>query len=184
MPGAALLVGEYAQQSKQPHRPEQESGRGAQRRGRQRQMGTIGTQTNAKGETEYTLTTPDGTLLLDAGPVWFFGDAYPLAPFVGKQVTVGGEQREGSTQIDVMTVDGSALREPGKPPWAGGWKRVGEKHPGWSQGAVKAAVERTATPLTCPPAQLAGDPRVCVGVGGRTSFFGHGVVDALAASMS
>jgi hypothetical protein len=26
-----------------------------------------------------------------------------------------------------------ALREPGKPPWAGGWKVVGEKHPGWSQ---------------------------------------------------
>jgi opacity protein-like surface antigen len=21
----------------------------------------------------------------------------------------------------------------GKPPWAGGWKRVGEGHPGWSQ---------------------------------------------------
>ena len=95
--------------------------------------GTVGTQTNAGGETEYTLTTPDTTLLLDAGPAWFFGDAYPLAPFVGKQVTIGGEQREGSTQVDVVTVDGTALREPGKPPWAGGRKRVGERHPGWSQ---------------------------------------------------
>jgi hypothetical protein len=98
--------------------------------------GTVGTQTNAQGETEYTLTTPDGTLLLDAGPAWFFGDAYPLAAFVGKQVTIGGERREGSTQVDVRTIDGTALREPGKPPWAGGWKVVGEQHPGWSQEKV------------------------------------------------
>jgi hypothetical protein len=26
-----------------------------------------------------------------------------------------------------------SLREGGKPPWAGGWKAVGERHPGWSQ---------------------------------------------------
>jgi hypothetical protein len=26
-----------------------------------------------------------------------------------------------------------AVREAGKPPWAGGWRRVGERHPGWSQ---------------------------------------------------
>jgi hypothetical protein len=30
-------------------------------------------------------------------------------------------------------VDGKTIREPGRPPWAGGWKVVGEKHPGWSQ---------------------------------------------------
>jgi subtilisin family serine protease len=59
-----------------------------------------------------------------------------------------------------------------------------EKHPGWSPSAVKAAVERTASQLDCPSVQLAGDPRRCYGNGGRTSFFGHGLVDALAASES
>jgi hypothetical protein len=118
--------------------------------------GTVGTQTNAQGETEYTLTTPDGTFLLDAGPAWFFGNAYPLAPFVGRQVTIGGDQREGSTQVDVLTVDGTALREPGKPPWAGGWKRVGEKHPGWTQEkadrhAAKQAAKQQRFGLDCWP---------------------------------
>jgi lantibiotic leader peptide-processing serine protease len=59
---------------------------------------------------------------------------------------------------------------------------VVENHPTWSPGAVKAAVQRTAQHLDCPPAQLPGDPRVCYGDGGRTSFFGHGLVDALAAA--
>ena len=59
---------------------------------------------------------------------------------------------------------------------------VVENHPGWSPGAVKAAVQRTAQHLDCPPAQLPGDPRVCYGNGGRTSFFGNGLVDALAAA--
>jgi lantibiotic leader peptide-processing serine protease len=59
-----------------------------------------------------------------------------------------------------------------------------EKHPDWSQGAVKAAVQRTATQLSCPPAQLEDDTRRCFGNGGRTSFFGHGVVNALEAAES
>jgi lantibiotic leader peptide-processing serine protease len=57
-----------------------------------------------------------------------------------------------------------------------------ENHPGWNPAAVKAAVERTAQPLDCPSVALANDPRVCYGSGGRTSFFGHGLVDALAAA--
>jgi hypothetical protein len=70
---------------------------------------------------------------LDAGPAWFYGDAHPLEPYVGKSVVVTGEQRAGTTEIDVDTVDGTAIREPGRPPWAGGWHRVGSAHPGWSQ---------------------------------------------------
>jgi subtilisin family serine protease len=57
-----------------------------------------------------------------------------------------------------------------------------ENHPGWGPGAVKAAVQGTASHLDCPSAQIADDPRRCFGNGGRTSFFGHGLVDALAAS--
>ena len=65
---------------------------------------------------------------------------------------------------------------------------VVEMHPNWSPGAVKAAVQRSAQHLDCPPdwAPLnPGDERErCYGNGGRTSFFGHGLVDALAAANS
>jgi hypothetical protein len=95
--------------------------------------GTIATRTTAAGESEYTLTSGSTTVTLDAGPPWFFKDAYPLKPYVGKRVTVVGSQRAGSTEVDVRSVDGKELRAPGKPPWAGGWKQVGKDHPGWTQ---------------------------------------------------
>jgi hypothetical protein len=95
--------------------------------------GTITTATDADGATSYTLTDGGTTYTLEAGPPWFFGDKHPLKPYVGKNVTVVGEVAAGSTEVEVESVDGKALREPGKPPWAGGWKRVGERHPGWSQ---------------------------------------------------
>jgi len=95
--------------------------------------GNVATRTNADGETEYTITSGGKTLTLEAGPSWFFKDKHPLKSFVGKRVTIVGEQRAGETEIDVETVDGKRLREPGKPPWAGGWKVVGEGHPGWTQ---------------------------------------------------
>jgi subtilisin family serine protease len=63
---------------------------------------------------------------------------------------------------------------------------VKEQHPNWSPGAVKAAVQRSAQQLSCPPDWEPlgpGDERErCYGDGGRTSFFGHGLVDALAAA--
>lgn len=95
--------------------------------------GTIQSSTDADGEAIYTLTDGGTTYTLEAGPKWFFGDDYPLDPYVGQDVTVEGEIAEGSTEVDVRSVDGTALRGEGKPPWAGGWKRVGERHPGWSQ---------------------------------------------------
>ena len=95
--------------------------------------GTVGTSTDAKGDATYTLRSGSTTYTLEAGPAWFYGDKHPLKPFVGKSVTIVGEQETGSAEIDVMSVNGTAIREPGRPPWAGGWKRVGEKHPGWSQ---------------------------------------------------
>jgi hypothetical protein len=95
--------------------------------------GTIQSSTAADGETSYTLTDGGKTYTLEAGPKWFFGDKHPLKPYVGKSVTVEGEVAAGSTDVDVSSVDGVALRAPGKPPWAGGWKQVGKIHPGWSQ---------------------------------------------------
>ena len=94
--------------------------------------GTVESATDADGATTYTLTDGGKTYKLEAGPTWFF-ETYPLEAYVGKSVTIEGEIAEGSDEVDVISVDGKALREPGKPPWAGGWKRVGERHPGWSQ---------------------------------------------------
>lgn len=95
--------------------------------------GTVHATTDTDGESSYTLESGGTTYTLDAGPAWFFGDAYPLKAYAGKSVTITGEGATGSTDVDVLTVDGKALREPGKPPWAGGWKVVGKVHPGWSQ---------------------------------------------------
>jgi len=63
---------------------------------------------------------------------------------------------------------------------------VVENHPNWGPGAVKAAVERTAQHLDCPPnwepLSPADERYKCYGDDGHTSFFGHGLVDALAAA--
>ena len=106
--------------------------------------GTVTTGTDADGETVYRVQSGGTTYVLEAGPKWFFGDDYPLKPFVGQSVTIVGEVAEGSTEVDVVSVDGARLREPGKPPWAGGWKKVGERHPGWSEEKAARHAERQA----------------------------------------
>jgi hypothetical protein len=95
--------------------------------------GSVTAATDADGNAVYRMTSGGTTYDLEAGPAWFHGDNHPLKAFAGKTVTIVGEIAEGSTEVSVDTVDGNALREGGKPPWAGGWKRVGEAHPGWSQ---------------------------------------------------
>ena len=95
--------------------------------------GTIEVAKDADGRDTYSMQSGGKTYTLEAGPAWFFGDNYPLKPYVGKSVTVVGEVAEGSTDVEVESVDGKALRAAGKPPWAGGWRRVGSVHPGWSQ---------------------------------------------------
>jgi subtilisin family serine protease len=63
---------------------------------------------------------------------------------------------------------------------------VKQMHPKWSPGAVKAAVERSAQHLDCPPdwqpLSPADERYRCYGNNGTTSFFGHGLVDASAAA--
>ena len=95
--------------------------------------GTIAMSTDGKGRPSFSLTAGGTTYELEAGPPWFWGANNPLAKFAGKTVTVTGEMHAGATDVDVLTVDGTVIRAPGKPPWAGGWKANGEKHPGWSQ---------------------------------------------------
>ena len=101
-----------------------------------------GTRTDADGDTVYTLTASGTVYDLHVGPPWWWGENHPLKALVGDTVTVTGERAEGSNDVDVFTADGKTLREPGKPPWAGGWKAVGEKHPGWAQWKVDKAAEK------------------------------------------
>jgi hypothetical protein len=92
--------------------------------------GTVRRGSDADGRRSYTLTAGGTTWTLTAGPSWFWGDAGPLEAFVGESVTIAGTTR-GDDVLDVASVDGVAIREPGKPPWAGGPWVVGESHPGW-----------------------------------------------------
>ena len=126
--------------------------------------GTVATRTNADGDTEYTMVAGGKTLVLEAGPRWFFGNDHPLKAFVGKRVTITGSQRTGEDEVDVQAVNGTRLRTPGKPPWAGGWKQVGEQHPGWTQEKwsrwqTKAAERAKRFGTDCfPPGQCKDKP--------------------------
>jgi hypothetical protein len=117
--------------------------------------GEVGSTTDAKGRLEFTLLAGGKTLRLSAGPSWFFGAKNPLLPFVGKTVTIVGEQR--GDEIDVVSVDGTALRAPGKPPWAGGWKVVGKIHPGWSQEKADRQAAKAKARADCFPPGLCKD---------------------------
>jgi subtilisin family serine protease len=63
---------------------------------------------------------------------------------------------------------------------------IRQLHPDWSPSAVAAALYRTATPMSCPPNWQPlnqNDQRLrCYGGSGHTSFFGHGLVNADAAT--
>ena len=93
--------------------------------------GTVTKGTDDTGRPTYSVTADGKTWELSAGPSWYWGDKNPLNAYVGKSVSITGSTHTGETELDVDTVDGKALREGGKPPWAGGPWVVGETHPGW-----------------------------------------------------
>jgi hypothetical protein len=108
--------------------------------------GTVASAEDAKGRATFTMTVGGVTWELSAGPKWFWGANNPLAAFVGKSVEVAGTYRSGETDLDVVTVDGKALRAAGKPPWAGGPKVVGKIHPGWKDAKPGNAHGRANAP--------------------------------------
>jgi hypothetical protein len=93
--------------------------------------GTVLEGKDGQGRPSYTLTANGKTWELSAGPSWYWGDKNPLKAYAGKSVTIAGSTHEGSSELDVETVNGTAIRAAGKPPWAGGPWRVGSTHPGW-----------------------------------------------------
>lgn len=161
-PAAASAAPERGKPSKAP-KPERAATTEKQDETPVTLKGKVGTRTTADGETEYTLAVGAKTLVLEAGPSWFYGDKHPLKPFVGKTVTVVGEQEAGKDEVDVRSVDGTVIRADGKPPWAGGWKRVGKIHPGWSQEKwdkwqAKVAEKKAKFGVDCWPPGLCKTP--------------------------
>lgn len=109
--------------------------------------------------------------------IWDFFDFLEQAvPFPGLTAVSDGGHR-------YAYLNGTSMSSPHA---AGVAALIKERHPGWGPGAVKAAVQRTAQQLPCPadwePLNSGDQREKCYGKNGRTSFFGHGLVDALAAS--
>ena len=106
--------------------------------------------------------------------IWDFYDFIEgvLPQYDGLTVLADGGYRYGY-------LNGTSMASPHA---AGVAALVKQMHPEWSPGAVKAAVQRSTQQMSCPAVQLPGDPRRCYGENGRTSFFGHGMVDADAAA--
>lgn len=100
--------------------------------------GTIVAGTDAKGRATYEMTVETVTWELSAGPKWYWAGSNPLAAYVGAEVEVAGTYREGSHDLSVATINGTAVRAAGRPPWAGGPKVVGESHPGWKDATGSA----------------------------------------------
>lgn len=96
--------------------------------------GMIRTATGEDGRVAYELVDAAGAVWrLEVGPPWWWGTADPLAAYAGRTVTVTGERPLGEQDVDVLAIDGKTVREAGRPPWAGGWRAVGERHPGWTR---------------------------------------------------
>ena len=106
--------------------------------------GTVVRATDEDGNAVYELVSGGKTYTLDAGPSWFLRENHPLESRVGDTLTIGGTVAAGSTEVDVETIDGKAIRDGGKPAWAGGWKRVGQQHPGWSEEKAALMAEKLA----------------------------------------
>ena len=108
---------------------------------------------------------------------WDFFDGLEGGPFPGITVTDDGAR--------YAYLNGTSMSSPHA---AGVAALVKEMHPNWSPGSVKAAVQRSAQHLDCPadwePLGPGDERERCYGGGGRTSFFGHGMVDASAAADS
>lgn len=102
--------------------------------------GVLATKKDADGDVEYSI----GDVRLGVGPPWYWGERHPLAGLVGQTITVtghmetgkpakaGAKAKDAGPEFEVLIVNGTVIRAPGKPPWAGGPKAVGASHPGYT----------------------------------------------------
>ena len=111
------------------------------------QTGTVSAQAEVDGTTTYLLETAAGSFVLEVGPPSFWGEAHPLAPYVGQAVTVTGVAEAETDEFEVFAIGDQVIRGPGRPPWAGGWKA------GMQRGPNVAPAPTTAphpSPTTAP----------------------------------
>lgn len=114
--------------------------------------GVLRVQEGADGRGTYLI----GDVRLSVGPPWFWGENHPLADLVGRTITVTGREDDGANgrgrgrggdegpSFDVFAVNGTEIRQAGRPPWAGGPRVVGPSHPGY-QGWFRGQANRPAT---------------------------------------
>ena len=102
-------------------------------------------------------------------------DFYTTLPFPGLTVIDHGAR--------YIEINGTSMAAPHA---TGVAALIKQLHPGWGPAAIAAALQRSASALACPPnwePLFEGDLRLkCYGGGGRTSFFGSGMIDAQAAT--
>jgi len=126
-----------------------------------------------------TGTVQDAVLGAITGTTWDFFDF----------LEVNIPAYEGITVIDggarYAYLNGTSMSSPRA---AGVAALVKEMHPDWAPGDIKAAVQRSAQQLACPadwePLSGGDERETCYGENGRTSFFGHGLVNAEAAALT
>ena len=142
------------------------------------------------GMSRVDVTAPGGDYFRATGTVQ---DAILAAVPIGSEIW-NGYDGLNAYYPGITTIDGGGgyaylnSTSMSSPHAAGVAALVVEQHPKWSPKAVQAAVKRTATPMTCPadwePLGADDERERCYGSGGRTSFFGAGMVDALGAATS
>ena len=129
------------------------------------------------------VTAPGG----DAGqtPTSVYGRGRVLAGWSSTDVTGTWEALSNANRA-VLTgggryvwISGTSMASPHA---AGVAALIRGQHPGMPQGAVAAHLRATATSMSCPAVWPADDERQCTGGAGQTSFFGAGMVNALAAA--
>jgi subtilisin family serine protease len=143
-------------------------------------VNTLASYSNVGGPVD--VTAPGG----DAGqtPSSVFGRGRILAGWSSTDATGFWEALSGVNRAIVsgggryVWISGTSMASPHA---AGVAALIRQVHPGMPQGSVAALIRSSATPLACPADWPAGDPRVCDGGLGHTSFFGAGMLNAASA---